>query len=732
MDHANAESGAHATSKSRLIALTIAAVGVVFGDIGTSPLYALKECFSPHYGLPHGELEIKGILSLIFWSLTLIIGIKYLAIIMRFGNNGEGGILALMELVAKFKSKLIKRTAIIVMGLFGSALLYGDGVITPAISVLSAIEGLTVAAPSNDLGYKTVAPTANQLSAYGYSYGVLIDSIDPQGKMAENEMHKGMLIVKVNGKEVFAPDSLTRIITSSRGDDLTFTVIGRSGAEETITIDTPNSNPLVVPITLVILFGLFFIQKYGTARVGRIFGPFMLGWFGLLAVLGIISIMQTPDILWAINPYYALTFFVHHGFLAFAVLGSVFLVVTGGEALYADMGHFGRTPIMRGWFYIAYPALLLQYFGQGALLIRDSSNPATLSNPFFHMVPSWGVLPLVIISTGATIIASQAVISGAFSLTWQALQLGYLPRLKVTHTSSEERGQIYIPTINWLLFIFCVILVVTFSSSGALAAAYGIAVTSTMVITTILAWSAMRNILGWSQLTATVISIIFLVMDVAFVTANGLKFLHGGYVPIVLACGIFMVMVTWHTGRRLLQQAIDKTSKPLADVINEPNRWHEHVAGTAIYMTQSTGNAPRALVSNLTYNRVRHECLIFLSVEITANARERGVGDPRKRYDVRVLDGHDDIYVVNVRYGFMDQLDIMTDLKFLPELEVMVDVTDAIFVLGQETITVRDGKSMAKWRKEIFIFLHRNSRKPASYFGIPTKRVLELGANIAI
>ena len=348
------------------------------------------------------------------------------------------------------------------------------------------------------------------------------------------------------------------------------------------------------------------------------------------------------------------------------------------------------------------------------------------------MVPSWGVLPLVIISTGATIIASQAVISGAFSLTWQALQLGYLPRLKVTHTSSEERGQIYIPTINWLLFIFCVILVVTFSSSGALAAAYGIAVTSTMVITTILAWSAMRNILGWSQLTATVISIIFLVMDVAFVTANGLKFLHGGYVPIVLACGIFMVMVTWHTGRRLLQQAIDKTSKPLADVINEPNRWHEHVAGTAIYMAQSTGNAPRALVSNLTYNRVRHECLIFLSVEITANARERGVGDPRKRYDVRVLEGHDDIYVVNVRYGFMDQLDIMTDLKFLPELEVMVDVTDAIFVLGQETITVRDGKSMAKWRKEIFIFLHRNSRKPASYFGIPTKRVLELGANIAI
>jgi KUP system potassium uptake protein len=732
MNQAHSDSSANATSKSRLMALTIAAVGVVFGDIGTSPLYALKECFSPHYGLPHSEMEIKGILSLIFWSLTLIIGVKYLAIIMRFGNNGEGGILALMELVTKFKSKLIKRTAIVVMGLFGSALLYGDGVITPAISVLSAIEGLTVAAPSNDLGYRTSVPTANQLSAYGYTYGVLIDSIDPKGKMAENEMHKGMLIVKVNGKDIYAPDSITRIISSNSGDDLTFTVINRSGEEETKIIDTPNSNRFIVPITLVILFGLFFIQKYGTASVGKIFGPFMMGWFGLLAILGIVSISKTPDILWAMNPYHALTFFVHHGFLGFAVLGSVFLVVTGGEALYADMGHFGRTPIMRGWFYFAYPALLLQYFGQGALLLREGSNPATLANPFFHMVPSWGVLPLVIISTGATIIASQAVISGSFSLTWQALQLGYLPRLKVMHTSSEERGQIYIPTINWLLFILCVVLVVTFASSGALAAAYGIAVTSTMVITTILAWLAMRNILGWSQLAATSVSMVFLVIDVAFVSANGLKFFHGGYVPIVLACIVFMAMVTWHTGRRLLQQAIERTSKPLADVLNEPNRWHEHVAGTAIYMTQTIGNAPRALVSNLTYNRVRHECLVFLSVEITANARERGVGDPRARYDVKEIKGHTNIYTVNVRYGFMDQLDIMADLKFLPELDVMVDVTDAIFVLGHETISIRDGKNMAKWRKEIFVFLHRNSRTPASYFGIPTKRTLELGAHIGI
>jgi len=730
------ESGSHAHghSSSRLLTLTIAAVGVVFGDIGTSPLYALKECFSPHYGLPHTDFEIKGILSLIFWSLTLIIGVKYLVIIMRFANNGEGGILALMELVAKFRTKWMKRAVIVAMGLFGSALLYGDGVITPAISVLSAIEGITVAAPSNNLGYKVVSPTPKQLAAYEASSGVLIDSVDPGGKMAAHEMYKGMLIQRVNGKAIDSPKTLQELVSSNHGDDLTFTVVNRSGTEETITIDTPNSNPLVIPITVIILFGLFFIQKYGTARVGNIFGPFMFGWFSLLAILGIISIVQNPDILWAINPYHAIAFCGRHGFMAFAVLGSVFLVVTGGEALYADMGHFGRTPIIRGWFYVAFPALLLQYFGQGALLLREADSPATLSNPFFHMVPSWAVLPLVIIATCATVIASQAVISGAFSLTWQAAQLGYIPRIKVLHTSSEEQGQIYLPTVNWLLFAMCVLLVIMFSSSGALAAAYGIAVTSTMVITTILAWSAMRNILGWSQLVATSISLCFIVLDVAFVSANGLKFFHGGYVPIVLAGAIFILMVTWHKGRLLLARAVQKSGRDLKELITEENSWREKVAGTAIYLTQSIDSAPRAFLSNITYNRVRHECLIFLSVKITDNARERGVMSNVDR--IKVEENKEmknmNVYFVKIHYGFMDQLDIMDDLNYLPDSGVLVDVTDAVFVLGHENVTVRDGRGMARWRKEIFVFLHRNSRTPASHFGLQPWRAMEIGAHVEI
>lgn len=628
------KSGHAAPSGNKLLALTIAAIGVVYGDIGTSPLYALKECFSPHYGLTPGRVEVLGILSLIFWALTLIICVKYLTVILRFDNEGEGGILALMELVLRKLAKPAQASVVIFLGLFGAALLYGDGIITPAISVLSAVEGLTVAAPALD----------------------------------------------------------------------TF----------------------VVPITLVILVGLFAIQKYGTSSVGRIFGPFMLGWFALLGTLGLINAVQTPEIFQAVNPLFAWQFFAKNQFEAFVVLGSVFLVVTGGEALYADMGHFGRKPIMRGWFMVAYPALALQYFGQGALLLREGNIASTIANPFFHMVPSWAVVPMVIISTFATIIASQAVISGAFSLTWQAQQLGYLPRLKVTHTSSEERGQIYMPTVNWVLFISCAVLVVAFKTSGALAAAYGIAVTSTMVITTLLAWQAMRSILHWSVPITAAVCTVFLVIDASFFIANTLKFFDGGYVPFTMAVLTLIVMVTWRRGRTILTERIKQRSKPLADVISEDIDRYTIVPGTAIYMTGTGGVAPPAMMSNLKYNRVHHENVILLTVSPEKRARV----DAKNRIEFEQVRAG--VWQVILHYGFMDQLTLQDDIRSFPDAGILVDFTDVIFVLGHETLTVQDGHGMARWRKELFVFLHRNSRTPARYFGIPVKQTLEVGSHLSI
>lgn len=633
MDNANA-GGHSAPNGSRTLALTIAAIGVVYGDIGTSPLYALKECFSPHYGLTPGRTEVLGILSLIFWALTLIICVKYLTVILRFDNEGEGGILALMELVVRRTGTLSKMGVTLLLGLFGAALLYGDGIITPAISVLSAVEGLTVAAPA----------------------------------------------------------------------------LGN----------------VVVPITLVILVGLFAIQKYGTAGVGRIFGPFMLGWFALLGGIGLMSALQNPEIFAAVNPLFALEFFALHKFHAFVVLGSVFLVVTGGEALYADMGHFGRKPIMRGWFMIAYPALVLQYFGQGALLLREGNIPSTVANPFFHMVPSWAVLPMVITATFATIIASQAVISGAFSLTWQASQLGYLPRLRVLHTSSEERGQIYMPTVNWILFISCAVLVIAFKTSGALAAAYGIAVTSTMVITTLLAWQAMRNILNWNTFTAAAVCAVFLVIDASFFIANTLKFFDGGYVPFTMSVLTLLLMLTWHRGRAILSERISRRSKPIADVIDEDIDRYTIVPGTAIYMTGSGGVAPPAMMNNLKFNRVHHENVILLTVNVQKLARI----DVKKRIKFEVV--RPGVWQVILNYGFMDQLTLQDDIKSFPVEGILVDFTDVIFVLGHETLTVQDSEGMSRWRKEIFVFLHRNSRTPAKYFGIPVKRTLEVGSHLSI
>lgn len=621
-------------TRSRLAALTVGAIGVVYGDIGTSPLYSIKECFSEHYHLKAGPPEVLGILSLIFWALTLIICVKYLAVVMRFDNKGEGGILALMELVSQRTGTVGKMTLLFAMGIFGATLLYGDGIITPAISVLSAVEGLTVAAP-----------------ALGYS---------------------------------------------------------------------------VLPITIVILLGLFAIQRHGTGGVARIFGPFMVFWFALLGTLGLISVIQTPEVIAAVNPMHAVNFFLHHDLKAFLVLGSVFLVVTGGETVYADMGHFGKAPIRRGWFTLVFPALLLNYFGQGALLLREGHIASTVSNPFYHMVPSWGVLPLVLLATIATIIASQAVISGAFSLTWQALQLGYFPRLKVLHTSSEERGQIYIPFINWALFIATTMLVLEFRTSGNLAAAYGIAVTTTMVITSYLAWYAMRRIFNWGVLPTLAIIAVFMMIDGSFFIANVVKIKDGGWFPLAMAAVLFLIMLTWHRGRDLLRQAIERRNISLGEIVSQQIDGYSIVPGTALYMSGYAGTAPPALVSNVKYNKCRHETIILLTVQIESVAHvpheQRFVVNPMPR----------DFYQVVLHYGFMDQLNLMNDLMYLPEFDIPVDITDATFVLGHESLTVKDGTGMARWRKDLFVFMHRNSRTPSRYFGIPVKRALEVGSHIEI
>lgn len=632
MGHGNASTNGN--GRSKVLALTIGAIGVVYGDIGTSPLYALKESFSHHYGLHATPADVLGILSLIFWSLTMIVSLKYLLLVMRFDNKGEGGILALMELVHPRATRKATLTFIFALGIFGAALLYGDGIITPAISVLSAVEGVIVTAP--------------------------------------------------------------------------------------------HLQGIVVPTTIVILLGLFVIQRRGTTTVGRIFGPVMTVWFLILGVLGVISIVQDPRVLQAMNPWWGVEFFLHNGFKGFAVLGSVFLAVTGGEALYADMGHFGVKPIRRGWFTLVYYALVLNYFGQGALLLRTNGDPAVVANPFFNLVPEWGVIPLVVMSTLATIIASQAVISGAFSLTWQALQLGYFPRLKVVHTSGDERGQIYIPFINWALFVATVILVVQFKTSSNLAAAYGIAVTATMVITGALTFLAMRRVMGWSLLAAGAFTLVFATIDLSFFGANVLKILDGGWVPLVLGALIYMVMLTWHRGRELLRDAIARRNLSLNELIAEKIDTYKVVEGTALYMSGYAGTAPPALISNIKYNKCRHETIILLTVQVDTVAHI----PHDQRIAVERLPKN--FYQVVLHYGFMDQLNLMEDLTYLPEYDIPVDITDATFVLGHEVLAVRNNQGMARWRKDFFVFMHRNSRTPSKYFGVPSKRMLEVGSQIEL
>ena len=625
-----------------LASLCLAALGVVYGDIGTSPLYAIKECFGALHGIPPTSQNVLGVLSLVVWSLNFVISYKYIAEVMRADNNGEGGILALLALVRPRGGKEATgaRRVLVLLGLFGAALLYGDGVITPAISVLGAVEGLEQA--------------------------------------------------------------------------------------------TPALLPFVVPITAIILIGLFLIQRRGTAGVGALFGPVMIVWFLCISALGAASIIREPGVLKALNPWYAFDFFRRDGLQGFLILGAVVLVLTGGEALYADMGHFGRRPIRIAWFGFVLPALLINYFGQGALLLRD---PAAARNPFYLLVPPAVLYPMVAIATTAAIVASQALISGAFSLTRQAVQLGYSPRVTVTHTSSTEAGQIYVPEVNTALALACLGLVFGFRSSTNLAAAYGIAVTGTMMITTVLfAWVA-RIRWHWPLPKVAVMCGLFMLVDVAFFSANVIKIFMGGWFPLVVAAAIFVLMTTWRHGRRLLSVIMEENSLPIQLFLDDvARRIPVRVPGVAVFMTSNAGGAPPVLLHHVKHNKVLHETVILMSVI----AEEIPTVEEADR--IRVSDLGQGFYTVMARYGFMESPDVPAALRALEPLGLKVRLMETTFYLGRETLIVthakrgaprpREARGMPAWRKVLFIVMARNARSATAFFNIPPNRVVEMGAQI--
>lgn len=623
------------SARPALGALTIAALGVVYGDIGTSPLYAMKECFLPgsSHSVPPTPENVFGVLSLIFWSLALIVSVKYLIFVMRANNKGEGGILALMALAFPERANpRFSRALLTGCGVFGAALLYGDGMITPAISVLSAVEGLNVA--------------------------------------------------------------------------------------------TTTFENYILPITVVILIGLFSIQSLGTGRVGAVFGPVMIVWFVVLALLGVKGILAKPGVIAAINPWHAINFLLTAGHQGFVVIGSVFLVVTGGEALYADMGHFGIKPIRLAWFGLVLPALFINYLGQGALLL---TNPAAAENPFYLLAPKWALYPLVALSTAATVIASQALISGAYSLTMQAIQLGYLPRMLIRHTSSDERGQIYMPHVNWALMLACISLVLGFRSSTNLAAAYGIAVTLTMLVTTMLFYFAARRMWGWSSAKAAVVCCVFVLLEAAFCGSNLLKVAHGGWFPLVAGAGIFAIMATWKTGRRLVWERIKDATLPrdlfIADIqANPPQR----VSGTAIFMAGNPNGTPVALLHNLKHNKILHERNILLTVvtaeEAHVPAAERVAVEQLPAGFQRVVG----------RYGFMEEPNILKLLAEAPLTGGPIEIAKTTFFLSRETILNTGKARLSRWRKWLFAVLSRNASSATSYFGLPANRVVELGMQVEI
>ncbi|MEA2164523.1 MAG: system potassium uptake protein [Thermoanaerobaculia bacterium] len=617
----------------RLFSLSLLALGIVYGDIGTSPLYAMRECFYGSHPVALTQANVLGILSLIFWSLVLVVMVKYHIYVLRFDNRGEGGILALMGLVGLDKSRgAAVRGTLIVLGVFGAALLYGDGMITPAISVLSAVEGLEIA--------------------------------------------------------------------------------------------TPFFKPYVIPLTIVILIVLFVFQRRGTAGVGSVFGPVMLVWFSVLAIMGIRGILWQPSVLFAINPLHAIRFFMANGMHGFLVLGAVFLVTTGGEALYADLGHFGEKPIQVDWFSIVGPSLVLHYFGQGALLIR---NPSASHNPFYLLAPKWALYPLVVLATFATVIASQAIISGVFSLTRQAIQLGYLPRMQIVHTSQAEIGQVYMPTVNWTLMFATIALVIGFRSSTNLAGAYGVAVSTTMIITTILAYVVARDRLHWSVWFAGAITAGFLFSDLAFLGANLFKIADGGWFPLLIATIVFTIMTTWRRGRKILNSRLREGALSPELFVSSLRAYSPvRVPGTAVFMHRSRDVIPSALLHSLKHYKALHKQVILLTV---LSEEVSHLHDDERLQLEELGEG---IYRITCRYGYMEEPDIPALLERVShESGLSIPPMDTTYFLGRETLIVTARKSgMATWREKLFASMMRNAESAARFFRLPPNRVVELGAQI--
>jgi len=615
----------------RLAGLSLAALGVVYGDIGTSPLYALRESLDPDHGVGVTDQAVLGILSLILWSLLVVISFKYLVLVMRADHQGEGGILVLTALLRDPASRGRLTAAAILVGLFGTALLYGDGMITPAISVLSAVEGLEVTVPS--------------------------------------------------------------------------------------------MGPYVLVITAAILVGLFVAQRQGTERVGRVFGPVMVVWFATLGVLGAVEISRHPAVLQAIDPRHAIRFFSDHGFGAFLVLGSVFLVVTGGEALYADMGHFGRRPIRLAWFSLVLPGLVLNYFGQGALVIADHS---AVDSPFYLLAPSSLRIPLLVLATAATVIASQALISGAFSLAMQSVQLGYLPRLRIEHTSPQQRGQVYVPAVNWILMIASITLVFSFRSSGGLAAAYGVAVTMTMLITTVLFASVARRRWRWPRWWLALLIPPLLAVDLAFLGANILKIPDGGWVPLLVGLAVLAVMTTWHTGKTIINRRLREGEIPLEQFVDglSPGKI-ARVSGTAVYLYAKPYAVPPILLANMRYHGVLHQRTILVAVQVEDRPRVH----PRRRLEIHHVGNG--ITQVILHAGFMENPSVLAALE-ADAMELGFHPLESYYFLGRETILVTDAPGMARWREHLYTVLARNSRAAAPHFGIPAERVVEVGLQVEL
>ncbi|WP_414706016.1 potassium transporter Kup [Pseudomonas brassicacearum] len=611
--------------------MLVAAVGVVYGDIGTSPLYTLKEVFSGAYGVPVNHDGVLGILSLIFWSLIWVVSIKYMMFVLRADNQGEGGIMALTALARRAAAGRARlRTFLVVCGLIGAALFYGDSMITPAISVLSAIEGL----------------------------GLAFEGIDHW----------------------------------------------------------------VVPLSLVVLVGLFLIQRHGTARIGILFGPIMVTWFLVLGALGVYGILQHPEVLQAVNPAWAVRFFVVHPGMGVAILGAVVLALTGAEALYADMGHFGRKPIARAWFILVLPGLMLNYFGQGALLLGD---PEAARNPFYLLAPSWALLPLVGLSTLATVIASQAVISGAFSLTRQAIQLGYIPRMYIQHTSSAEQGQIYIGAVNWSLMVGVVLLVLGFESSGALASAYGVAVTGTMLMTTILVSAVILLLWKWPPLLAVPLLFGFLLVDGLYFAANVPKIIQGGAFPVIAGIALFVLMTTWKRGKQLLVERLDEGALPLPIFISSIRVQPPHrVQGTAVFLTARSDAVPHALLHNLLHNQVLHEQVVLLTVVYEDIPRV----PPQRRFEVDAYG--EGFFRVILHFGFTDEPDVPLALKLCHLDDLDFSPMRTTYFLSRETVIASKLEGMARWREILFAFMLKNANGNLRFFNLPLNRVIELGTQV--